>query len=82
MATTIGADEELDKKYGIDPSAGGSFYRLFVEGNQKPIAKEETDEFSEMSIVRLSLHCSEMKLFLGILDFQYNSLCSPRRLCH
>ena len=51
MAATIGADEELDKKYHIDPSAGGSFYRLFVEGNQEPIAKEETDEFGEMSIV-------------------------------
>ena len=69
MATTIGADEELDKKYHIDPSAGGSFYRLFIEGNQKPIAKEETDEFGEMSIVSSSMLGVGMNLSLGVLDF-------------
>lgn len=51
MAATIGMDKELDAKYKIDSSAGGTFYRLFLEGNPTPILKEEGDEFGEVSLV-------------------------------
>ena len=44
MAATIGKDEDLDLQYGIDESEGGTSYRLFINGSQEPIAKDDSDD--------------------------------------
>ena len=50
FATTVGADKELDAKYRIDPNDGGSFFRLFIDGSDTPVRKEETEEDSSLDL--------------------------------
>lgn len=50
FATTVGVDKELDAKYGVDPNDGGSFFRLFIDGSDTPVRKEDTEENSNLDL--------------------------------